>query len=129
MQKSIVECLFAGNSQIDLTFLKSYKTSSGKHFKRFEKQSLHQAICIRNWREHVVLKQENEPRLIYVTIQHINALEVLAYSKSIVRGKQSSFIGFYNDHYLLTVDDDEFVVISRNKEAMEPVRDLIRNTV
>ncbi len=83
LQKSIVKCLFAGNSQIDLTFLKSYQTSSSKHAKRFEKQSSHQVIRIQNWHEHKVLKQDNETRLIFVTIQNINALEVVAYIKSI----------------------------------------------
>ncbi|WP_223638913.1 hypothetical protein [Planococcus sp. 4-30] len=52
--------------------------------------------------------------------------DVLAYIRSITRGKKSSFIGFYNNRYLLTVDDDEFIVISRSPEDLIDVQNFIR---
>ncbi|MDQ0427298.1 hypothetical protein QOZ98_000123 [Planomicrobium stackebrandtii] len=127
-QRAFTEFLFGGDSQIDLTFLKSYATGTSKHFHSFEKQSLHQTIRIQNWREDVVLKQDDIVRLSYVTIQDLAVRDVLAYTKSIVRGKKSSFIAFYNARYLLTVDDDECVVISKTREDMNAVQNFIQET-
>lgn len=120
--------LFGGDSRLDLTFFKSYAAANSHRFCGFEKQSLHGAVDIRNWREQVVLKQEDNARLVFVTIQDISKYEVLAYIQSIARGKRPSFIAFYNDRYLLTVDDEECVVISKNREDLHAVRNLILQT-
>lgn len=120
-QEAFIKLLFSGHVQTDLTFLKSYATGASKHFRSFEKQSLHRAVHIQNWREDVARKQDDTARLNYVTIQDITVREVLAYVKSIARGKRPSFIAFYNDRYLLMVDDDEVVVISKTREDMHIV--------
>lgn len=89
---------------------------------------MHKAIGIHNWREDIVLKPDDNTSLMIVTIQDITALETLAYIKTIVRGKRSSFIVFYNDRYLLSVDDDECVVISKTREDMKAVQNFIQET-
>lgn len=122
-QKQLIEMLFGDASRIDLLFLKSYVPGSNKRPRSFEKRALHQAFFIRNWREYVVFKQELDVCLIYVEVQDITPLDVFAYIRSIARGKKPSFIGFYNNRFLLTVDDDEFIVISKSSEDLEAVRD------
>lgn len=125
-QQAFIEFLFGEQSRIDLAFLKSYTLGKNNRFVSFEKKSLHQTIRIRNWREDLVLKQDQESRLSYVTIQDIAPLDVLAYIRSIARGEKPSYIGFYNNRYLLMVDDDEFVVISKSPEDLNDIRNFIR---
>lgn len=125
-QKSFIKVLFTGHGQIDLTFLKSYANGASKHFRSFEKHSLHQVIHIQNWREDVIRKEDDTAHLSYVTMQNIAVREVLAYIKSIARGKRPAFIAFYNDRYLLMVDDEECVVISRIEEDLNAAKSMIQ---
>ncbi|MGH2317974.1 hypothetical protein ACRC6Q_09400 [Planococcus sp. SE5232] len=126
-QQAFIRLLFGDESRIDVTFFKSYSSDNSKRFTCFEKKALHQTIRIRNWREDLVLKQDHDDfRLSYATVQDIAPSDVLAYIRSIARGKKPSYIGFYNNRYLLTVDTDEFIVISKDSKDLNDVQNFIR---
>ncbi|TWT09329.1 hypothetical protein [Planomicrobium sp. CPCC 101079] len=122
VQKNLVLQLFGGASRIDLTFFKLYQPSRSKKAIPFEKKSLHKSFRIKNWKEHYVAGQDMETTLTYVTITGVAPDEISAYIRSLSRGKSPSLISFYNDQYMMTVDDDEFVVIAKSNEEIDALQ-------
>lgn len=122
----IISSLFDEDSRIDLTFLKSYMPYGFKKPRCFEKQALHQAFVIRNWKEEYIDRQETEAVLYYATVKSVSSEEVFQYVKGIIQGKKPSFIAFYNDRYMLDVNSDEVVIIAKSKEDIHALRKFLQ---
>ncbi|MDN7227958.1 hypothetical protein QWY15_11675 [Planococcus sp. N064] len=118
--------LFAEDSRIDMTFLKSYMPHGFKKPRCFEKQALHRAFVIRNWKEEYIDRQESEAILHYATVKSVSSEEVFQYVKGILKGKQPSLIAFYNDRYMLEVNSDEVVIIAKNKEDINVLKKFLQ---
>lgn len=118
----LIFLLFDDSSQIDLTFFNSYTAENSSRPRYFTKQSLHKTISIRNWEEHQVRKPDSGEIMSFVTLKNIAATEIKRYTRALLKGKGASYVGFYNDHYLMLVDDDEVVIIVKHIERLVEIK-------
>lgn len=122
----LIRLLYDDSSQIDLTFLNSYTIKDSRRPRYFIKQSLHKAFSIKNWEEHPLVRPDDGTVRLYVTIKNITSIEITSYIRALLKGKKSSYIAFYNDQYLTLVDDDEVVIIVKDKEHLEKIKKLLK---
>lgn len=120
--KFVVSELFKTDSQIDSTFLYSYRPNSQTRLFRFSKGSIRRSFNITNWKEDLRTSDEFGDTLTYVTIADVNIEEIIHYANSLLRCMRSLYIGFYNESHFLQIDQDELVIVCRNEELADILR-------
>lgn len=118
----LVEFLFDSESNIDTSFLKAYIPNGFRKPIRTEKQVLHGAIQVNNWKEYYYTEIEFETTLIFATVEDIKSSEVIEYIRSIMDGKKETLISFYNDYYFITVDADEINIIVKDIDLLKELK-------
>lgn len=119
--KQLIWFVFDRNSKIDTTFLKFYIPYNFKKPRFYEKYSLHKSITIKNWEETLVKREDSDAALAFVTVRNLLVDEVHNYFRSILKGKRNSFIGFYNDEFLMMIDSDEVILLAKNSESIRQI--------
>ncbi|MCM3612689.1 hypothetical protein M4S82_15695 [Planococcus sp. MERTA32b] len=66
-------------------------------------------------------REDSHATLAFVTVRNLLVDEVYKYFRSILKGKRNSFIGFYNDEFLMMIDSDEVILIAKNSESIRQI--------
>lgn len=117
--KNILDNLFNQNEKINSSFICGY-IINGKRI--HEKTGLGKFTKIRNWKETLIKNDNFTSSTIFASIKNLNYQDVYKYCQNVSQGHPSAYISFYNDNYLLYINQDVIDIISFNEKLIEQLK-------
>ncbi|USK76639.1 hypothetical protein [Peribacillus frigoritolerans] len=116
---TILKDIFNTNEKIDTSFIIGNITNNKRHH---EKNGIGKSIKINNWEEVIVKDEEMDAEIIYATVKGINNSDVYNYCKKVHQGHREAYIVFYNDRFLIYVNNDVLDIISNDSNLIRELK-------
>lgn len=107
--KQVFHYLFQWEESLACLFISGYETAGGI---RRERLGLGKIVTITNWKNHKRWNEDLGAYIIYTQVNSLRASEIYRYFLKLMRGHMPLYICFYNEEYLVYVNNDVLDILS-----------------
>ncbi len=107
--KQVFYHMFDSDENLACLFISGYETADGI---RRERLGLGKIVTITNWKNHKGWNDDLDAYIIYTQVNSLRVSEIYRYFLKLMRGHMPLYICFYNEEYLVYVNNDVLDILS-----------------